>query len=266
MPTPMQSPDQNDPMERERQAPRPTAVRPPSARPPAVPQTAGIPTQTFDTPMTNTPGAMPPAPVTPDAGGQAAPVRLAPSIVRDHAVPQAPSGPASGVNLTPTDPNNPLTAQTITPGATADRYAIAQQRWDQFQQSTDPAYQAVLRQANRYGAAQGRLGSGSLRTEFGNLANLRNQQLDTAREGFLTNALEGSIDDVWKSLSLAERQQAFQNMQQQQAWRQGLDQFQAGQTSNPYGAQTDLAGMYGNAGQQAGNALTEYWRSLGLGG
>lgn len=159
---------------------------------------------------------------------------------------------SSGPTLTPTDPNNPLTAQTITPGQTADRFAIAQQRFDQFAKSTEPAYQSALRQANRMGAASGRLGSGSLRTDFGNLANQRNLQLDTGRDQFLTNALEGSIGDAWQGIGLAERQQGFQNQQQQQAFANELARlgFDENAINSAYGRalQTWMAGQQGGTG------------------
>src|SRR5688572_12266263 len=60
--------------------------------------------------------------------------------------------PGNPVTLTPTDPNNPRTGQTITPGATADRFQVAMDRWNQFEQGSAPAYQAALRDAKRVGA------------------------------------------------------------------------------------------------------------------
>jgi hypothetical protein len=176
--------------------------------------------------------------------------------------PQTTSGPGTGVGLIPTNPNNPLTGQTIVPGATADRMAVAQQRWDQYAASTAPAYQAALQQANRYGAAQGRLNSGSLRTDFGNLANQRNTQLDLARQGFLTDATDKSIEDAWRAINLAQQQQGFQNQQQNQAWGQGLDLFGMGNTNNPTAARQYAAGTYG---QGAGQAAYDFWRTLGQG-
>ena len=177
--------------------------------------------------------------------------------------PQTPSGAGQGVGLTPTDPNRSLTTQTIVPGQTADRFQVAQQRFDQFVAGTNPAYQATLRDANRMGAAQGRLGSGSLRTDFGNLANQRNQQMDLARQGFLGDALEGSIGDAWRSIGLAERQQGFQSGQQEDAWRRALEQYQVGSQNNPYGARMDASRQYGAGAQGAYGALGDYWRNIG---
>lgn len=198
------------------------------------------------------------------------------------APPAVPATPTAGspTTLTPTDPNNPLTAQTITPGALADRFAIAEQRWQQFADSTAPAYQAALRDANRMGAAQGRLGAGSLRTDFGNLANQRDLNLRTAQGGFLSDALEGSIDDAWRGIGLAERQQGFQAGQQTQAFGNELARMQieealrSGDFSRALqlwmagnqggtGANTALAGANtaGNNAQDAYAALQEWLRS-----
>lgn len=133
--------------------------------------------------------------------------------------------------------------ESLTPigvGDLPDRQALAGQMFDQFARSTEPAYEATLRQANRFGAANGMLNSGALRTEFGNLANQRNQQLDLAREGFLTNALEGTIGDAWNRVGLDERNQ----------------QRRIG------GREREAAARRGQAGQ-AGQALGDFWRTIG---
>ena len=195
-----------------------------------------------------------------------APTPMAPTQQPAQPTPQGATGPSAGVGLTPTDPNQSLTTQTITAGPQADRYAIAQQRFDQFVQGTNPAYQATLRDANRMGAAQGRLNSGSLRTDFGNLANQRNQQMDLAKQGFLSDALEGSIGDAWRGIGLAERQQGFQSGQQEDAWRRALEQYQVGSGNNPYGARMDASRLYGQGAANSMNSLDALWRSIGQGG
>lgn len=211
----------------------------------------------------NAPGLNTPAKVDP---------KVAPMPIQNQAPQAAPipttsqQGSGGTVGLTPTDPKNPLTGQTITPGETADRFALAQQKFDQFTATTDPAYQAALRQANRLGAAQGRLFSGSLRTDFGNLADQRNQQMDLARQGFLTDALEGTIGDAWKAIGLAERQQGFQNEQQEQAWRRALDRYGIGMTSNPSGAYQDLSSTYNQMAGQGQSYLDRLIAAQNRGG
>ena len=177
------------------------------------------------------------------------------------AAPSAPAGPG-GVTLTPTDPNNPLTGQTITPGSLADRFKLAQDRFATFASGTEPAYQAALRDANRMGAAQGRLGSGDLRTSFGDLALNRSRDLTNSRDNLFQNALEGTIGDAWNGIGLAERQQGFQNQQQQQAFQEALQRFMAGQSGGS-GAATGMG--YGSEvagqGQGALDAFNEWMRN-----
>ena len=191
----------------------------------------------------------------------------------------APVSNASPVSLTPTNPENPLTAQTITPGQGADRFALAQQKYDQFVQSTDPSYQAALRDAKRAGAAAGGLGSGQLRTSIGDLAGQRANAMDVQRQGVFTDASGGSIDDAWKSIGLSERQQGFQNTQQQQAFEnelrrvgfsedminsafnRGLQSWQAGQAGGTgSGTMQSGASNYAGQGQDALEALNNLIR------
>lgn len=228
----------------------------PTAMPAAVPAAGGI--------LTSGAG---------DGFGSSAPSAPAPT----PAPPPAAGG--SPVALTPTNPDNPLTSQTIGAGQLADRFALAQQKYDQFVQSTDPSYQAALRDAKRAGAAAGGLGSGQLRTSIGDLAGQRANAMDVQRQGAFTDAMGGSIDDAWKSIGLAERQQGFQNTQQQQAFanelrRMGFDDdllnsevgralqvYMAGQTGGT-GSGTAMQGAQGigNQGQDAMDALMQLIR------
>lgn len=123
---------------------------------------------------------------------------------------------------TQTDPTNNLTNQTITPGAGVDRYNIAKQQFSNYADSTNPAYQASIRDATAAAAGAGQLGSGQLRTSYGNLANQRNQQLQNAQNSFLTDALNGSIQDAYNNIGIAQQQQGFQSGQQQNAYNQAL--------------------------------------------
>jgi hypothetical protein len=199
--------------------------------------------------------------------------------------PAAPQGVGNGVGLTPTNPANPLTGQTIAPANTVDRFALAQQRFDTFAKSTDPAYQSALRQANRMGAAGGQLGSGELRTDFGNLANARGLALDTSRDSLFQDALGGTIDDAYRNVGIAQQQQGFQQGQQQQAFEnelrrlgfsedmlnsafgRSLQQWMAGQTGGT-GSGTVLAGANatGNAGSDALAALEAFARQRAASG
>lgn len=190
-----------------------------------------------------------------------------------------PQGQPQGVGLTPTDPNNPLTGQTIARDPLVDRFNLAQERFNTFAQATDPQYQSALRQAQRLGAASGGLGSGMLRTDLGNLAGQRDLQMRTAQQGFLQDALEGTIGDQFRDVGVAQQQQGFQNMQQQQAFEnelrrmgftdqmlnsafgRALQAYMAGQTGGT-GSGTTLAvgNQYQQSGQDALGALYDLIR------
>ena len=185
-----------------------------------------------------------------------------------------PTGPGGSSPFPQTNPNDPLTGRTIQRTPAQDRFAIAQQRFDDFVRSSEPQYQAALRQANRLGAAQGRLGSGSLRSDFGNLARDRGTLMRTMGNEFLRNALEGKIEDQFRDIGIAQQQQGFQNQQQQQAFEnelrrlgfsedminsafgRALQQYQAGQMGGTgSGMQFQVGQNQMNQGQSALDAL-----------
>jgi hypothetical protein len=128
--------------------------------------------------------------------------------------------------------------------AGVDRTKLAQQMFDTFAESTNPAYEASIRDATRAGAGAGRIGSGMLRTSYGDLADQRNRQLGTAQKQFMQDALEGSIGDQFNKVG------ALSGLEGQQ-YGEGVDANNQLRTERGY--QTDL-------GQQAfTNALTQ-WR------
>lgn len=209
------------------------------------------------------PGKTPGAPVTDPIAAMRSAMPGAPA--------QATQGLGPGAAGTATDPNNPLTAQTLSRAPTADRFQLAQDRFAQFTEQTDPAYKAALRDTMRAGAAAGGLGSGQLRTSLGDAGNQRDLNLRTAERGFLTDALEGTIADSFGDVGIAQQQQGFQNQQQQQAFEnelrrlgfddaminsafgRGLSQWQAGQAGGT-GSATGMA-VGGQNAQAGGDAL-----------
>jgi hypothetical protein len=117
--------------------------------------------------------------------------------------------------------------------AGVDRTKLAQQMFDTFAQSTQPAYDASLRDATRYAAGAGRIGSGQLRTSYGNLADQRNRQLSTAQQQLTENALEGSIGDQFNKVSAlsglegqqyGEGQDANNQLRAERGYQTGLGQ------------------------------------------
>lgn len=183
----------------------------------------------------------------------------------------SPVPPSTAPTLTPTDPNNPLTMQTIGAPSALDRVALARDQWQTWVDSTDPAYKAALRDAKRVGAAAGGLGSGQLRTSLGDLGATRANAMDTQGRSFLNDAILGTVDDARFSTGLTERQQGFQRDQQQQAFQneltrlgfddtmlnsafgRALQQWMAGQQGGT-GSGTALAGA-GSFGAQGSDAL-----------
>jgi hypothetical protein len=77
-----------------------------------------------------------------------------------------------------------------------DRVALAKQMFDTFQQQTDPSYQLAIRQATQKGAATGGLGSGQLRTDYGNLALARTRDLQGKQQELIQQAISDSINDA----------------------------------------------------------------------
>lgn len=185
---------------------------------------------------------------------------------------QSPGGSGLNPRLMKLDPQNDLRSQQIMPGASIDRFKLAGEQFGTFADSTNSAYQAALRDATRAGAGAGRLGSGMLRTSYGDLANQRTQQLDTERGNLFQNALLGSVQDAQQNYNNLLAQQAFQSGSQNQAFQQGIQgltlqdqltnsafnrammQNTAGQANSPYDArllQSQLLGSQSSAAMQA---------------
>lgn len=183
-----------------------------------------------------------------------------------------------GPNMSPVDPNNDLRNQQITPGDMLDRFKLAGQQYDTFASSTNPQYEAALRDATRAAAGAGRLGSGMLRTSYGDLANQRTQSLQNERDTLFQNALLGSVDDAQTKFQDLLAEQSYQTGAQQQAFNQAvtsqqlqelltsgafsraLQMFNAGQLNDPSQMQLSLANIWANqanaANMSAGNMAT----------
>jgi hypothetical protein len=123
-------------------------------------------------------------------------------------------------------PGQDLRATQIAPGDQANRYKIAGDRFDQFAQASEPAYQQAIRKATAAAAANGRLGSGMLTNAYGDVASQRASAMDQARRGFLTDALEGSIQDDRYSRDELRGERGYQNDQARYAGTNALAQRQ----------------------------------------
>ena len=179
------------------------------------------------------------------------------------------NGTGLGYTTSATDPNNALSAQTITPDPSADFMANAKAQYAAWQQQTDPQYQADLKSANQYGFGSGRGYSGILNNSLGDLAAQRsNAQLSNA-SNFLSQALGQENANQYANIGIAQQQQGFQNTQQQEAFSNYLEELLAGSQGDP--AQTDLAlsqiygGQAGNATNAAGNLINSQNAANGSG-
>lgn len=202
---------------------------------------------------------VPPAPVTPPAPVAPLPV---PTTTNNGTV-----------SLSPTNPETALTTQTIGVGPTADRFKIAEDRYNAGQ----PAYEAALRTAQQHAFGAGRGVSGALRTSLGDAASAREGQ----RVGFLSDALQGSIDDAYKNVGIAQQQQGFQKGQQDTAFGQdiatkqlnesltsgafqrALQQLTAGNANSPDQVALILSQIFGNQASGAGNAASSLFHQEG---
>jgi len=196
------------------------------------------------------------------------------------------TGQGSGLapNVSPVNPNSDLRNMQITPGDMLDRFALAQQQYGTFADATSPQYEAALRDATRAAAGAGRLGSGMLRTSYGDLANQRTQSLQNERDTLFQNALLGSVNDAQTKFQDLMAEQAYQTGAQNQAFNQAvtaqqlqetltsgafsraLQSLNAGELGNPADMEQALAQMYSGQAGQAGTALAMLLQSLASGG
>jgi hypothetical protein len=206
----------------------------------------------------------------------------APSVAPLNPTPVAPVAPITppvnpaanvpGASVAPIDPTNDLRSTSVLPDQGVDRYQLAQDRFKTFSDSTDPEYQASLREANTAAAGAGQLGSGMLRTRLGDLALSRTRDLDTNKQHFLQDALEGSIGDARSNRDEVRGERGYQVGQEQnshdrQVQQLELDDFlknsaagrgktllDSGYSGNPSDAYAYLSSLFGKSASDAGSA------------
>jgi hypothetical protein len=224
-----------------------------------------------------------PADANPWQAGGASP--SAPSVAPVNPTPVAPVAPIApitppvnpaanvpGASVAPIDPTNDLRSTSVLPDQGVDRYQLAQDRFKTFSDSTDPEYQASLREANTAAAGAGQLGSGMLRTRLGDLALSRTRDLDTNKQHFLQDALEGSIGDARSNRDEVRGERSYENSQEQnshdrQVQQLELDDFlknsaagrgktllDSGYSGNPSDAYAYLSSLFGKSASDAGSA------------
>ena len=162
-----------------------------------------------------------------------------------------------GYSLSPTDPNNPLTNQTITPTGT-NFMPQAQQLIAAQQAAEQPQFQADLRDANRYAAGNGQLYSGIENSSLGNIVQNFALGQNAQAQQELYNALGQQNANNYANIGVEQQQQGFQNQQQNQAFNEALQQLLVGSQGDPAELELALSQIYGANGSQLGNAAQNY--------
>lgn len=193
----------------------------------------------------------------PSGGATGTPPSTAPGSTSSSARPNA------GVGLTPTDPLNALTQQTITPNNTVDRVKLARDAYNSaVTNDLNPQFQADLRDTAAQSFGAGRGVSGMNRTRLGNVQSDFERTKANLENNLITGATNGSIDDMYKNLGIAQQQQGFQAGQEQTAFNQNysvqqlsdserqqlfneaMQQFYAGNIDDPAQFYEQLASQY----------------------
>lgn len=215
-----------------------------------------------------------------DTGGQSPS-----SILRAGTPTGSATAPAvsTAPTLTPTDPGNPLTAQTISTNPTANRFAIAnQQLQDTIHNTLDPQFKADMLAADAHDFGEGRGVSGQHRTGIGNLELAKANNENQSASSFLNPALAGTIGDQENAASRAERQQTFQKSQQDDLFGQNVttkqledqltnsaanraaQQSAIGEANSPSQVQLILSQISAGGAQQAGSAAANALKQAGI--
>lgn len=117
-----------------------------------------------------------------------------PGGVRPIGAPAAGGSPSYG-NISSFGPSGDLRDKQILPGQGADRFGIAQQRYNQFLQDSAPGDFDSIRAVGQRAGASGTLGSGMEARGFADTGRAIAQAQGSARNRFLGDALEGTIQD-----------------------------------------------------------------------
>lgn len=175
----------------------------------------------------------------------------------------ASGGANAGVGTTPTDPLNALTQQTIAPDSSVDRVKLAQDAFNNaVTNDLNPQFQKDLRDTSALSFGAGRGVSGMNRTSLGNVQSDYERTKANLENNLLNSATTGSIEDMYRNLGIAQQQQGFQADQQktafgqnlalqqlsdserQQLFNEALQQFYAGNISDPGQFYEFIAGQY----------------------
>jgi hypothetical protein len=161
-----------------------------------------------------------------------------------------------------------MTDDALTGIAAVDRFKLAQDKFNQFAEETAPEYEFANRVATSRNAAKGRMGSGMLRTDYGNLDLARARDLDLQKKKVFTEALEGSIGDSFKKADVlqgAERDLTDQELSEREEARgeRGYsDSFREGNLNRRIEAKS---ASLNRGDRMAGENIANLFRQVGLG-
>lgn len=139
------------------------------------------------------------------------------------APPPAPSLP--GVSVQGIDPNADLRNSTIAPTNDVNRFNLMDERIKHYDATALPQFQAKVRGIAQGNAAQGRLGSGMMSTDLGNLDLATENARNSYFGDLLTNATEGTIGDAANNRNELRTERGYQTGQERDAFdrsRQGV--------------------------------------------
>ncbi|MGH6952951.1 MAG: hypothetical protein ACREGL_02130, partial [Alphaproteobacteria bacterium] len=193
------------------------------------------------------PGYLTAADMVPSPAPQSAPVSGIPAPAHS-AAPAYPMVP--GASFSSYGPGQDLQSAQILPGFNADRFKMAQDQVQRWFDQNDPLYKDSIRQATQAATGAGRLGSGMLRTDYGNLADRFLQGLNTTKSAALDKALGDTVNDYSNYRDEARTERGYQTGQSQSAIDRMIQQLQLEEqlTNGQFGREQSRLGLIGNIG------------------
>lgn len=153
-------------------------------------------------------------PIAPPSGPTATPMPAMPQTLQGPtATPAPPPAPPMQVpyaSVSAINPQNDLRGTQIAP-TSVNRLQFAKDKFAQFQSDLAPQIEAQRRGLLKNGAAMGRIGSGMLRTSFGDLASELNRQSLNEQNRLFTGAAESSVNDDANARNELRGERTYQN-------------------------------------------------------
>jgi hypothetical protein len=184
--------------------------------------------------------------------------------------PTAAAGHVPGASVSSFGPGGDLRSSQVLPDQGVDRFKLAQQRYDEFTKANQQGDFDMTRAIGQRAGAAGRLGMGSVDDEYNRLARTLGDRNASARNSYLTDALEGTIGDSRQNRDEIRTERGYQGGAAQQHLDNQYRELQANQQIGYQGGSPwdTLLGGSGQLGQQAGqsgNGLYDLLRQYAYG-